>query len=192
MAASFGSFGPAGPGFGSIQNISGPSMNPTAFPTAPPSIGGGGIAPGGLGNMVGVNLQSPATMPQGSAPQPFRAPLPLPPPPLSPSSPSPTPSSNPFANVQIPQGQNDAAYQPRGGLDPTQWQALSPAQRGAAQGALGEVAAGVAMTRPDSLTASINNPNPTAQGGSYLQGLGVDAFNRMKSPGNSLFGLGGP
>jgi hypothetical protein len=188
MAASFGSFGPAGPGFGSIQNISGPSTNPTAFPSAPPS---GGLAPGGLGSMAGVNLQQPTMMPQGSAPQPFRAPLPLPPPPLSPSSPSTTPSSNPFANVQIPQGQNDAAYQPRGGLGPTQWQALSPAQRGAAQGPLGEVAAGVAMTRPDSFTASINNPNPAQGGGAFLQGLGVDAFNRMRAPGNSLFGLGG-
>jgi hypothetical protein len=189
---------PAGPGFGSIQNISGPSTNPTAFPTAPPSVGSGGIAPGGLGNMVGVNLQQPTTMPQGSAaPQPFRAPLPLPPPPAGASTSPPTAAGNPFTNVQIPQGQNDAAYQPRGGVSPQQWQALSPAQRYAVQGPLGEVAAGVAMTPSDSFVASHNNPNggPGAQGGSFLQGLGVNAFNQMVGrngqPANSLFGLGG-
>jgi hypothetical protein len=147
--------------------------------------------------MVGVNLQQPsAVAPQGSTPQPFRAPLPLPPPPVgAPSTPA-TAAGNPFTNVQIPQGQNDAAYQPRGGVSPQQWQALSPAQRGAVQGPLGEVAAGVAMTRPDSFTSSFNNPSPGAQGGSYLQGLGVDAFNQMVGrngqPANSLFGLGGP
>ena len=96
MAASFGSFGPAGPGFGSIQNAPATGVNPTAFPTAPPSsVGSGGLAPGGLGglssgglsgaagsqgglgNMVGAQV-SPLS--QGPAPQPYRAPLPLPPP----------------------------------------------------------------------------------------------------------------
>ena len=49
------------------------------------------------------------------------------------SSPSDASSSNPFANVNIPQGQNTAVSQPRGGLDTASWNALTPAQRGAAQ-----------------------------------------------------------
>src|SRR5580704_18370062 len=68
-------------------------------------------------------------------------------------------TANPFAGVQIPQGQNDAAYQPRGGLSAAAWQALTPQQRIAASGPLGEVAAGVAATSSDSFVASHNNPS---------------------------------
>lgn len=98
-APSFGSFGPAGPGFGSIQNAPATGVNPTAFPTAPPpAVGGGGMAPGGLGNMVGVNLQPAQQGPAPATPQPFRAPLPLPPP-AAPAAPAPAPST-----WAIPQG----------------------------------------------------------------------------------------
>jgi len=103
--------------------------------------------------------------------------------PTQPQAPAAGPS-NPFANVQIPQGQNTAAYQPRGGLTPMQWQALTPAQRSTAQGALGEVAAGVAATPSDSFVASHNNPSGGSPGaGAYLQGLGATAFNQMASQG---------
>src|SRR5580692_1326751 len=89
-------------------------------------------------------------------------------------------TANPFAGVQIPQGQNDAAYQPRGGLSTAQWQALTPAQRGTAQSALDTVQAGVAATPSDSFVASHNNPSGGAGGaGSYLQGLGATAFHQM-------------
>ena len=90
--------------------------------------------------------------------------------------------SNPFANVQIPQGQNTAVAQPFGGLDRQQWMALTPQQRGAAQGAMGEFQAGVAATPSDSFVASHNNPSGGGPGaGSMFQGLGYDAFNRMAS-----------
>jgi hypothetical protein len=95
-------------------------------------------------------------------------------------APSTTLNSNPFAGVQIPQGQNAAPYEPRGGLSTAQWQALTPAQRGTAQSALDTVQAGVAATRPDSFVASSNNPSGGGPGaGAYLQGLGANAFNQM-------------
>jgi hypothetical protein len=88
--------------------------------------------------------------------------------------------ANPFAGVQIPQGQNDAAYQPRGGLTPMQWQALSPQQRLDASGPLGQVAAGVAATQPDSFVASHNSPSGGSPGaGAMFQGLGATAFHQM-------------
>jgi DNA polymerase-3 subunit gamma/tau len=119
MASSFGSFGPAGPGFGSIQNAPAGGANPTAFPTAPPpAIGSGGLAPGGLGgvagpqgslgNMVGVNLQQPS---QGPAPQPYRAPLPQAPPPLAAAA---APAAPPLAAGPPPNAPNDLLY----GLNP--------------------------------------------------------------------------
>jgi hypothetical protein len=89
-------------------------------------------------------------------------------------------TANPFAGVQVPQGQNTAVAQPFGGLNSQQWQALTPQQRSAAQGAMGQYQAGVAATQPDSFVASHNNPSGGSPGaGSYLQGLGYDAFNRM-------------
>jgi len=88
--------------------------------------------------------------------------------------------ANPFSGVQIPHGQNTAAYQPRGGLSPQQWQALTPAQRNAASGALGEVASGVAMTPSDSFVASHNNPSGGGMNpGLAFQGLGASAFQQM-------------
>jgi len=194
MANSFGSFGPAGPGFGSIQNAPATGVNPTAFPSAPPAIGGGGISPGGLGNMTGVNLQ-PQQLQNMSTPQAFRAPLPLPPPAAAPSvSPAPA-AGNPFANVQIPQGQNTAVAEPRGGLTPQQWQALTPQQMGAAQGPLSEYASGLgAMPSGNNFVASSSNPsgsNPQAAMALALMNAGGSNFNQMRSPGNSLFGLGG-
>jgi hypothetical protein len=197
MAASFGSFGPAGPGFGSIQNISGPSTNPTAFPPAPSS---GGLAPGGLGNMVGVNLQSPGMAPQSpGGPQPFRAPLPLPPPPAgTPSTPA-TAAGNPFTNVQIPQGQNTAVAEPFGGLNRQQWQGLTPQQQGAVMGPMGEYQSGLgAMPSGNNFVASSSNPsgsNPQASMALALMNAGGSGFNQMVGrggqPANSLFGLGG-
>jgi hypothetical protein len=97
---------------------------------------------------------------------------------------APAAPSNPFAGVQVPQGMNTAAYQPRGGLSIAQWQALTPQQRIAASGPLGEVAAGVAATPSDSFVASHNNPSGGAPGaGSMFQGLGAAAFNQMASQG---------
>jgi len=71
---------PAGPGFGSINDIGG---GQGGFPSAPPSPGGPGMpmptqgiggSPGGLGNMVGVQL---GQIPQAPA-QPFVGATPLP------------------------------------------------------------------------------------------------------------------
>jgi hypothetical protein len=91
-----------------------------------------------------------------------------------------TSTANPFAGVNIPPGQNTAVAQPFGGLNAQQWQALTPQQRSAAQGAMGQFQAGVAATPSDSFVASHNNPSGGSPGaGSYLQGLGYDAFNRM-------------
>jgi hypothetical protein len=171
--ASFGSFGPAGPGFGSIQNAPATGVNPTAFPTAPPSPG---LAPGGLGNMVGVNLQ-PQQLQNTPAPQPFRSPLPLPPPPAAAAAPAAAPPpSNPFANVQIPQGQNAQIAEPRGGLNIQQWQALTPQQQSSAGGLLSQYQAG--------------NNMPTNPGGSASP-AGLAMMNNAASQWNSLFGLGG-
>ena len=123
-------------------------------------------------NALGQPIQSPQA-PQGMT---------LNSTPAQPQAPAAAPASNPFANVQIPQGQNDAAYQPRGGLTPMQWQALTPQQRMAASVPLGEVAAGVAATPSDSFVASHNNPSGGAApgAGSYLQGLGATAFHQMQ------------
>jgi hypothetical protein len=97
-----------------------------------------------------------------------------------PMAPSTSINSSPFSGVQIPQGQNDAAYQPRGGLNMQQWQALTPQQQLAAGASLGQVQAGVAATQPDSFVASHNNPSGGSPGaGAYLQGLGATAFNQM-------------
>jgi hypothetical protein len=101
--------------------------------------------------------------------------------PQQPQAPAAAPASNPFANVQIPQGQNDAAYQPRGGLSIAQWQALTPQQRSAASVPLGQVAAGVAATPSDSFVASHNNPSGGSPGaGAMFQGLGATGFNQMQ------------
>jgi len=73
---------PAGPGFGSINDIGG---GQGAFPSAPPPAGGMGTAmptqglggsPGGLGNMVGVQLGQAPQAPSSS--QPFVGATPLP------------------------------------------------------------------------------------------------------------------
>jgi hypothetical protein len=91
------------------------------------------------------------------------------------------PSSNPFAGIQVPQGQNTAVAQPFGGLNSQQWQALTPQQRGPAQAAMQEYQAGVAATPSDSFVASGNNPKGGGPGmGAYLQGAGYDAFNQMQ------------
>jgi hypothetical protein len=122
-------------------------------------------------NALGQPIQSPQA-PQG---------LTLNSTPQQPQAPGAAPASNPFANVQIPQGQNDAAYQPRGGLSIPQWQALTPQQRIAASVPLGQVAAGVAATPSDSFVASHNNPSGGSPGaGAMFQGLGAAAFNQMQ------------
>ena len=71
---------PVGPGFGSINDIGAQG----GFPSAPPSTGGIGMpmptqgiggSPGGLGNMVGVQL---GPVPQAPSSQPFVGATPLP------------------------------------------------------------------------------------------------------------------
>ena len=115
-APSFGSFGPAGPGFGSIQNAPAGGGNPTAFPSAPVApissmlsvpvpqgVGGAPTAGGGLGNMVGQSLGNLAGQQVGQLPQAppaggfqaFRAPSPMPPAPSA----SPAPAASPAASA---------------------------------------------------------------------------------------------
>jgi hypothetical protein len=66
---------------------------------------------------------------------------------------------NPFANVHIPQGQNTAVAQPRGGLNTADWNALTPQQRGAAMGPLIMYQQGSAMMPSGGPVASHNNPS---------------------------------
>jgi hypothetical protein len=93
------------------------------------------------------------------------------------------PSSSPFANVQIPRGQNTAVAQPFGGLDRAQWQALPPQQLAVASNARDEYQAGLAGTPSDPFVASHNNPsgfNPQVTAGARM-GLAGDAWNQMLS-----------
>ena len=153
MANSFGSYGPAGPGFGSIQNAPATGMNPTAFPTAPPSpgIGGGGLSPGGLGgmagsgglgNMVGAQVSPLAT---GPTPQPYRAPLPMPPPAAAAAS-APA-AAPPFQDAQQYFG-NPSPLNPSGNvaLGMANWGGFMSPQTGGSGGGslfgLGQVGAG--------------------------------------------------
>jgi hypothetical protein len=91
--------------------------------------------------------------------------------------------SNPFANVQIPQGQNTAVAQPRGGLSIQDWQALSPAQRSAAMGPMSQYSAGLAiMPSGNNFVASGSNPsgaNPQASTALALMNAGGAGFNQM-------------
>jgi hypothetical protein len=92
-------------------------------------------------------------------------------------------SSSPFANVQIPQGQNTAVAQPRGGLSPTDWQALTPQQRSAASNAMGEYSSGLAMMPSgNNFVASGSNPsgsNPQASNALAWMNRGGADFNQM-------------
>ena len=101
------------------------------------------------------------------------------------SMPAQSAATNPFANVQIPQGQNTAVAQPYGGLNAQQWNALTPQQRGPAQAAMGEYQMGVAMTPSgNNFTSSGNNPsgnNPAAMAGAAWQGRGAQDWNQMLS-----------
>jgi hypothetical protein len=98
---------------------------------------------------------------------------------------------SPFAGANIPQGQNTAVAQPRGGLSPQQWQALSPQQRSAASAAMGQYGAGLAMMPSgNNFVASGSNPsgaNPQAQNALAWMNAGGNAFNQM-GPGAT----GGP
>ena len=110
--------------------------------------------------------------------------IPIQPPPgttlnSTPAAPAAPPMTNPFAGVQIPQGQNTAVAQPFGGLNREQWNALTPQQRSPAQAAMNEFQAGVAATPSDSFVASHYGGGGGPGMGSYLQGAGYDAFNRM-------------
>jgi hypothetical protein len=87
--------------------------------------------------------------------------------------------SNPFANVQIPQGQNTAVAQPFGGLGRQQWQALTPQQRLDASVPLGQYAAGIAAMPSDPFVASHNNPS----GRSMAVNVGGLGFNQMAGQG---------
>lgn len=98
---------------------------------------------------------------------------------------------SPFANVQIPQGQNTAVAQPRGGLSAQQWQALSPQQQSAASNAMAEYSSGLAMMPSgNNFVASGSNPsgsNPQAQNALAWMNAGGNAFNQI-GPGPT----GGP
>jgi hypothetical protein len=92
--------------------------------------------------------------------------------------------SSPFANVQIPQGQNTALAQPFGGLDKSQWDALTPQQRGPAQAAMQRYQAGVSMAPSDPFVASHNNPsgfNPQSAGAGAMMGSGISGWDQMLS-----------
>jgi len=107
--------------------------------------------------------------------------------PAQPQAPAAAPASNPFANVQIPQGQNTAVAEPRGGMTPTQWQALSPAQRSAAMGPMSQYASGLAMMPSgNNFVASGSNPsgsNPQASNALAWMNAGGSGFNQMQQQG---------
>jgi hypothetical protein len=93
-------------------------------------------------------------------------------------------SSSPFANVQIPRGQNTALAQPFGGLDKSQWDALTPQQRGPAQAAMQNYQAGLSMAPSDPFVASHNNPsgfNPQSAGAGAMMANGINGWNQMLS-----------
>jgi hypothetical protein len=91
--------------------------------------------------------------------------------------------ASPFAGANIPQGQNTAVAEPRGGLTPTQWQALSPQQRGAASNAMAQYASGLGMMPSgNNFVASGSNPsgsNPQASTALAFMNAGGNAFNQM-------------
>jgi len=94
-------------------------------------------------------------------------------------------TANPFSGVNIPQGQNTAVAQPRGGMTPQQWQALTPAQRNAASGPMAQYASGLAMMPSgNNFVASGSNPsgaNPQASTALALMNVGGSGFNQMAS-----------
>lgn len=94
-------------------------------------------------------------------------------------------TANPFAGVNIPQGQNTAVAQPRGGLTPDQWQALSPQQRSAASNAMATYSSGLGMMPSgNNFVASGSNPsgsNPQASTALALMNMGGQNFNQMAS-----------
>jgi len=108
-------------------------------------------------NPGGMNINATPAQPQASAAAP----------------------SNPFANVQIPQGQNTAVAQPFGGLGRQQWQALTPQQRLDASGPLGQYASGIAAMPSDPFVASHNNPS----GRGMMVNVGGLGFNQMGGQG---------
>jgi hypothetical protein len=123
-------------------------------------------------------LGQPIQAPQGQAPQGMT----LNATPAQPQAPG--GASNPFAGVQIPQGQNTAVAQPRGGLSIQDWQALSPAQRGAAMGPMAQYASGLAMMPSgNNFVASGSNPsgaNPQASTALALMNAGGAGFGQMQ------------
>jgi hypothetical protein len=92
------------------------------------------------------------------------------------------PSGNPFAGVQDVQGQNTPASQQRGGLSIPQWQTLSPQQRSAAMGPIGQYQAGNAMMPSGGFVASGSNPsgsNPQASNALAWMNSGLQGYNPM-------------
>ena len=100
------------------------------------------------------------------------------------------PPSNPFANVQDVQGQNAMATQPRGGLNIADWRALSPDQRSAAMGPMGQYAAGNAMMPSgNNFVSSGSNPsgsNPQASTALGFMNAGLSGFNQMANQGQPV------
>lgn len=92
------------------------------------------------------------------------------------------PNTSPFANVQDTQGMNAPATQQRGGLGTEAWGQLTPAQRAAAYGPLGQYQAGNAMMPSGGFVASGNNPsgsNPQASNALAWMNSGISGFNQM-------------
>jgi hypothetical protein len=93
-------------------------------------------------------------------------------------------AANPFANVPNVQGQNAPATEPRGGLNIADWQALSPAQRSAAMGPMGQYSAGLAMMPSgNNFVASGSNPsgaNPQASTALGFMNSGLNGFGQMQ------------
>jgi hypothetical protein len=92
--------------------------------------------------------------------------------------------SSPFP--QVPQGQNTALAEPFGGLDRSQWNALTPQQRGPAQAAMQDYQAGLSMAPSDPFVASHNNPsgfNPQSAGAGAMMAQGINGWNQMQNQG---------
>jgi len=175
---SFGSFGPAGPGFGSISDLP-PGGSSSTGGGGLFGLGGSSLAPqgasalqqayagaqgGGLGNMVGVQL---GPLPQAPS-QPFTAAVPAtfpPAPPHSPPVPTPAP---PTLNFGQP-GTNPWATLQGAGATPQ------------------EMAGMMSQMQPTYPGTTMVNPNYASMMGRIMAGLGPGMGNNSStSPGDKV------
>jgi hypothetical protein len=114
----------------------------------------------------------------------------------TPAQPQAPGAANPFANVPNVQGQNAPATEPRGGLNIADWQALSPAQRSAAMGPMGQYSAGLAMMPSgNNFVASGSNPsgaNPQASTALGFMNSGLNGFAQMQQQAQQGAGPSAP